>query len=370
MSQTNIVDDTTVKTYQCIYCKKHKTADKFNREHVISRMLGTYENAPVLGNHEVCKECNDYFCNEIENKVSLDSLEGFLRIQHDHKKHSTRRAVGKTRLVVKGQNGIFKNLQFFVSSNPNNLEGIQLEAVPVIGIISDVNKNEYEYYPLGEVPQCTDEIYNRIKQSKAPIIFFGLEKDDVESELISKGFNVTLKNLSTDLSIQDVTNENEVFLDIKCTIDSLLERLAAKNVFNYICYSYGKDFVLNSEFDNIRSFIRYGRVTSPIKLSTSNGGLSGVPNRVEYGHCIGTAWTVTDRLCLMGFVSWYNSITYSFLLKDWPPSCDLVKLYSAVCDNTNRKIINISNPIVIDWPDSEYSLECFDRGFKIVPKKS
>lgn len=369
MAESILADTEMNQQHQCIYCKKYKTADKFNREHVISRMLGTYENAPVLNKYEVCKECNDYFCNELENKVSLDSLEGFLRMQHDNKKHSTKRAIGKTRLVVKGVNGIFKDLHFLVSSTPDNSEGIQLEAEPVIGIVSDVEKQEYNYYSLGEVPQCTEEIQRIIKQSKTPFIFLGLDQNEVEAELLSKGFDLTSKTLSTDLKIENVTDESEVILNIKYNIDSLLARLAAKNIFNFICYSYGKEFVLNDELDNIRSYIRYGKVNSPIKLSTCNGGLAGVPSSVEYGHCIGTAWTVTDRLCLMGFVSWYNSITYSFILKEWSPTLDLVELYGSVCDNTNRNIITIPNPIIIDWPDSKYTLECFDKGFKIVSKK-
>lgn len=37
--------------YKCIYCLKDKEKDEFNREHVMSQMMGTYENSFVLGKY-------------------------------------------------------------------------------------------------------------------------------------------------------------------------------------------------------------------------------------------------------------------------------------------------------------------------------
>lgn len=115
---------------------------------------------------------------------------------------------------------------------------------------------------------------------------------------------------STNLNISDITCEKELETQIKYSIDSLLSRLVAKNLFNYLCYEYGKEFVLNKEYDNIRNFIRNGTFETPLTMCVNNRGLSGIPNRVDNSHAIGTAWTVTDKLCLVGFVSWFNSITY------------------------------------------------------------
>ena len=50
-----------METYRCIYCLNQKPRSEFNREHVISRFMGTYENAYVLGNQQVCKACNSFF---------------------------------------------------------------------------------------------------------------------------------------------------------------------------------------------------------------------------------------------------------------------------------------------------------------------
>ena len=42
--------------YKCIYCKQEKDGSEFNREHVVPRMMGTYENGFVLNSYEVCEE--------------------------------------------------------------------------------------------------------------------------------------------------------------------------------------------------------------------------------------------------------------------------------------------------------------------------
>jgi hypothetical protein len=88
------------KTRKCIYCLQTKPVSDFNREHVISRFMGTYENAVVLNHNEVCKECNDFFCENLENALSFDSLEGLLCTERLPKKMKTQRAIGRTRLQV------------------------------------------------------------------------------------------------------------------------------------------------------------------------------------------------------------------------------------------------------------------------------
>lgn len=52
-------------THKCIYCKKEKDASEFNREHVVPRMMGTYENGFVLNDNQVCKECNTFAYTDV-----------------------------------------------------------------------------------------------------------------------------------------------------------------------------------------------------------------------------------------------------------------------------------------------------------------
>ena len=357
------------KTSKCIYCLQEKPETEFNREHVISRMLGTYENAPVLNHNEVCKECNSYFCDELENVVSMDSYEGLLRTQHIQKVHrSAGRPIGKTRLSITGQNGVFSGLTLFVSANPNNPERIQLEAAPAIGIVRDPEKDKYDYYQLDEIPQNNESIRRNMSKSSRPIITFGYEEDEVFSALSSKGYDLSKAKYTGDLDISDVTRETDILIEIKGKVDNILSRLAAKNIMNYLCCSYGKEYVLDPKFDTLRTFIRYGTVSDTIKMCVNNGGLTGIPGRVKNSHVIGTAWAAVDSLYLCGFVSWFGAITYSFLIEKQPYLRVFPDMSFAVCDNQSRVITEYRNPLLVEWPDSKYSISIVGNRAVLIPK--
>lgn len=66
---------------------------------------------------DTINERYSFFCDNIENAVSFDSLEGLLRIEHRPTPIHTDRAIGRTRLKIKGQNDIFDGLTMFASSN-------------------------------------------------------------------------------------------------------------------------------------------------------------------------------------------------------------------------------------------------------------
>lgn len=65
--------------HECIYCRRLLSAADFNREHVISDALGTFEpNTPVLHN-TFCRECNQYFGDNLEVRHMRGAIEGLLR---------------------------------------------------------------------------------------------------------------------------------------------------------------------------------------------------------------------------------------------------------------------------------------------------
>lgn len=97
--------------HKCIYCLQEKDETAFNREHVVPRMMGTYQNGYVLSNYEVCEECNSYFSRELEDKIGLNSIESFLRMQHG-REMSDGRTMRRDRTRFYGTEGIFKGLEF------------------------------------------------------------------------------------------------------------------------------------------------------------------------------------------------------------------------------------------------------------------
>jgi hypothetical protein len=58
----------------CIYCREELGTEHFNKEHVIPRQLGTFENNQTLI-HTVCASCNSYFNVNLEHALGCDSFE-------------------------------------------------------------------------------------------------------------------------------------------------------------------------------------------------------------------------------------------------------------------------------------------------------
>jgi hypothetical protein len=63
--------------FNCIYCPSTKVPRK--REHVMSQLLGTFEQNWTLDC--VCDECNEYFSKYLELALGRDSREALYRLE-------------------------------------------------------------------------------------------------------------------------------------------------------------------------------------------------------------------------------------------------------------------------------------------------
>jgi hypothetical protein len=86
----------------------------------------------------------------------------------------------------------------------------------------------------------------------------------------------------------------EIIVAITATIGGLLARSIAKIAFNYLSYVSGTNFILDSAFNDIRRFIRYGE----------GNWRTFVKTRAE-------PIVVNDRI-------WYGSIRAHLITIDWP----------------------------------------------------
>ena len=86
--------------HKCIYCLEEKEDRFFNKEHVVPRMMGTYNNGLVLSHKQVCESCNSFFRDELENKLDLDSFEAWLRMQYRTKPLANGTILRKQRITV------------------------------------------------------------------------------------------------------------------------------------------------------------------------------------------------------------------------------------------------------------------------------
>lgn len=328
--------------HKCIYCLQEKEENQFNKEHVVPQMMGKYNNGYVLSHNQVCQECNSYFCDELENKIGLDSFEAFLRTRYRTKPLSDGHTLRKQRLKFSGAENVFKDLPFDVISDSKNPYRISLNPKPLIGILRDIEKQEYDYYDLESLPRITEEKLEFLKTAKTPIINTGVPEEDATVALKEKGYPVAQYSRC---GVEDLYDQKEFLAKIDFKIDPLVRRVCAKTVFNYLCYKRGVDFVLNPKFDAIRNYIRYGTWSDELWFNYSLGPMQCVDltNVSEKSHIVGCLlYPENEQWNLCGSVTWFGELTYSIGLATGiqpifqGPLPDITTV--SIFDNTTREI--------------------------------
>lgn len=305
-----------MQKHKCIYCLQLKNENEFNREHVVPRMMGIYENGFVLSDFQVCQECNSYFSEQLENRIALDSYEALLRMQHRDPPMSDGRKLMENRIKLIGHEGILKGIPFKAVTDSNNPYRIRFDLEPMVGIIKFGENKEYDYYSLEELPEATEEVVQRLKNSSQSIINIGNDPSILESVLIEKGYLFNQYKYS-EKPISELYNEPEFTYAINLKIDSILLRVFAKTVFNYLCYSTSKEFVLDSKFDAIRDYIRYGIWSDQLWFGFSEGPVSSAEMPNETAHVVGYMWNPENgNWAFCGCLTWFGDFTYIFKLGD------------------------------------------------------
>lgn len=300
--------------HKCIYCLQEKDESAFNREHVVPRMMGTYQNGFVLNNHQVCEECNSYFSRELENKIGLDSYEAFLRMQHANKLMSDGRSLHHGRITFTGNEGVFKGLKFTAIADQSNVERLHFDISPCIGIIKENIDDEYDYFDIENIPQVTESILQRLHKRKNGIVYIGIEYDTVEKALKEKGY--ILNGVEhTETSTKSIYSKNDFETTIHFSVDSIVRRVCAKTAFNYLCYCNGKEYILDSTFNEIRKYIRYGIWSENLWFRYSIGPVSTAELPNETAHTVGYMFfPEKSTWILCGCVTWFGQLTYIFKL--------------------------------------------------------
>jgi len=102
----------------------------------------------------------------------------------------------------------------------------------------------------------------------------------------------------------------------RAAVDQTIFRAIAKIAFNYVAHQHGSNFVLRSDFDDVRNYIRYGTAPSwtartPVVLPFHKPILyDDKPlSRQTNGHLITFDWN-NGRTGFLSQVSLFNTITY------------------------------------------------------------
>lgn len=329
--------------YTCIYCKNEKDEKEFNREHVVPRMMGRYTDGFVLSNHQVCQECNSYFSREVEDKIGLDSYEALLRMRLGTKKMKDGRKIRNKRLSIIGAEGIFKGIRFTPISDSSSPERISFEMEPCVGFKN--GDKGYDYYSLDDIPQATDDVMLELKKYETPIVQFGYIREQVEPVLREKGY-INERSTYTEKEISKEYGKTDFLTNIKFSIDSIVRRVCAKTIFNYLCWSNSAEFMLDPRFDALRKYVRYGEWDDSLWFRYSTGYVTAATPPNNTAHVVGTMLNFNNGKCeLLGCITWFGEITYILKICEIPPDSehDLGGLTGMVMPAVDTKFTYFNN---------------------------
>lgn len=292
-------------TLTCIYCRA--VGVSFDRDHVIPEAFGKFKNNLVLTC--VCHECNQYFGRTLELSLARDSGEGFLRFRRGVKPAMKVSQLKHIRIqFTVHEPGPWMGAQAIFVPDPS---GKSIEPQPLPQVAFKKNESEWIWIPENDL---TPESLAPYKGADMRVVAPSLEK---QQKLIAKlrnlGFPFTPKG---DLGIPHAP-DGTVLTKQTYHIDQIILRAVGKIAFNYVAYAEGPNFVLSSDFDEFRAWVRHGReprfhpravaVRQPILFSDSRRW------RQTSGHLIAFDWnTQGDGLLVQ--VSLFNSLTYRVLI--------------------------------------------------------
>ena len=293
---------------KCIYCLNDKDIGSFTKtEHVLPQSFGLFKKNPVLKNI-VCDECNQYFGDNLEIDLARDTFEGQLRYDYHVKKPLEFKSKGKkSRLIIKVSEGPFKGTYGYryYSEEENK---VLLRPSPQIGLLKK-NSTEYEYFLLDQVPfkdSLKKGCYNLDDQQA--IIILGCDPKIADEVLKEKGF---VFKAGGEKECPKESGDNWL-CEVEGKIDQSIFRSVAKIALNYLTYWEGKEFVLHSDFNPIRNYIRNGIKVSYPLIRAVNKAILGdeiKSRKRKLGHIITINWA-PDKISVIAQVSLFNWITY------------------------------------------------------------
>lgn len=294
---------------KCIYCLKDGIANNFKkREHVIPQCYGTFTPDNIILRETVCDECNQYFGDKIELYLGRDTIEGIFRYKYGIKpaepvKHHKR-------VKTKIDEGPLKGM--IVLHAISDIPGV-IDILPKVQAgFFNKNTQEYDYFEPQDIPTAK-ELEGKGYEIKGKSISLMAdnekEMDNLLKALKEKGMEVKPQE---QLEWPDeVKKQNQTLVKSQIKIDPTIYRGFAKIAFNYLTFIAGKEFVLKTDFDGIRRFIRYGEGNHNEYFGVNEPPILHIDRifniQTTTGHLITVGW---DGMNLVSRLSIFNITTY------------------------------------------------------------
>jgi len=293
----------------CIYCKTQKIASDFGREHVLPEAFGKFKDTLVL-HDAVCKECNQYFGNTLDNRLARGSMQGAIRYFRGVKPLKKFKDVDRERVKLSARAPDQANLRQaeFVETP----EGEGLIFTPGITYLS-ISSNKKQFVSLEALESGEWNKSDDIDRQQLVILSYS-------NVHILERIQRALANLKLGVEILDTIDETEAGQRVLVVVDAVMEdivlyRAIAKIAFNYLAYKMSRDFALQPIFDRTRAFIRQGSEATIWVKKIPQMKISGDREEAarRRGHIVAVE-LAADGTTIEGFVEFFGVMTYKVTL--------------------------------------------------------
>jgi hypothetical protein len=335
----------TAKTV-CIYCRVGADQPFAKPEHVLPQSFGKFEQNFTL--HRVCDACNQTMGDQLEVFFGRDTAEGFQRLLFGLKPQSEARQIRGKRLEFRIlQKGPYEGA--YVQLTHNEKQGLTVSLVPQVAFRHPAG-DEWVWFRERELTEESVTRYRRHTESRV----FGSIEDmaRIQAKLSELGVHAGDGLIAGDPELPG----SEVDVQVTYTIDEIVLRTIAKIAFNYVAYVTNDipDFILHSEFDAVRRYIRYGEDPG---RSVVRGTTAKILDRdtkqfkITHGHILTVDWRPEGFVVC--HVSLFNGLTYRVYLTRGAPGLvwwDLLVCH--VFDVAARSIVGASSArrILVERP--------------------
>lgn len=277
-------------------------------EHVLPQSFGKFKDNLTLV-RSVCDDCNQFFGDYLELPLARDTVEGQSRVDFDVKKPEEFRSPGpQTRLKVRIAEGPFKGAYAF-REYAKDVDAVQLRPVPQVGF-RDRSTGDYTYFLLDDLPELAALEDSKVDLEHPDAIrAFGVSVDELSRKLATKGIPFRKGG-----KIASPEDEESVLCEIESTVDKTIKRAVSKIALNYLAYWEGSAFVLQSQFNLIRDFVRRGHEEPyPLVTMTGDSVLADETDARRLGHAVTVNWA-SDGVSIVAQLSLFAWFKYSVCL--------------------------------------------------------
>jgi hypothetical protein len=294
----------------CIYCRC-ELPRKVPPEHVIPQGFGVF--TPDITLDCVCSSCNGYFGSKLEWPMRVESLEGMRRFQFGLGAGEVGSVGTRGVMPTVGEEGDWKGarVKLHKDKNGNSATGV----LPQVG----ARRNSDDEIEWCLEKDLTEEWAAKYPKGSEFRIVGGEGPEDIKrvQEKLKKVCPTFVYKGELD---RPYSGDGMVLIHAEHQNNRTVIRCFCKIAFNYMALICGEDFVLSSEFDDMRAFVRYdvgestGRAFVKQKPIIAQEIISG--ERMTDGHVLGLEGRPKDRT-IEAQVALFNSIPYRIPLGDY-----------------------------------------------------